>query len=159
MQRPVSRVAAVLGLASACLAALVASASDSRYVVRQSVLAVAGTYATHVTLLPDSNSCGAVTVEDGPTTVTHTPGARTLSLAHAGNAYVGSVDDSGRFATPTATISASGSRYRLTIVGRFSRTGFDARVHVAVQQPAPPPTCAYNVHWVGAKNGPPNTLP
>jgi len=115
-------------------------------------LSLVGTYATHVTLLPDSNSCGAVTVQDNPTTVTLAPGATAISITHAGNTYAGTVDESGGFTTKPTLLTAGGGRYTLTIAGQFSPTGFDATVHVAVQQPTPPQACAYEVHWAGSKN-------
>ena len=45
------------------------------------------------------------------------------------------------------------------IAGQFSQAGFDAIVHLDVQQPGSPSSCAYDVHWVGTKTGDPNVLP
>ena len=124
-----------------------------------SVLSVGGTYQTHVALVADSNSCGAVTVQDNPTVVTHTPGARVLSLTHAGYTYEGTIDSTAHFATTPTAISIGGTQYTLTIKGQFDLTGFDAAVHVDVQQATPPQACSYLVDWVGTKQGPPNTIP
>jgi hypothetical protein len=64
-----------------------------------SSLAVGGSYQTKVSLVPDRNTCGPVTVRDNATTVAHATGAHTLSIMHVGNTYEGTVDDSGRFKT------------------------------------------------------------
>jgi hypothetical protein len=120
---------------------------------------VGGTYQTQVSLVAGRNTCGVVTVQNNPTVVTHSPRAHTLSLTHAGNAYPGTIDSTARFATAPTTISGGGSQYTLTINGQFTRTGFDADVPVDVQQPQTPQTCSYLVHWVGTKDGAPNTIP
>jgi hypothetical protein len=112
-----------------------------------------------VTLLTDGNTCGVVTVEDAPTRVTHTPGATKLSVTHAGNAYPGTIDVTGAFATTPAIVRGNGSEFTITITGRFRRSRFDATVRVEVQQPTPPRSCSYTVRWVGTKDGPPNVIP
>ena len=99
-----------------------------------------------------------MTVQNNPTIVAHTPGARTLSLTHVGNAYAGTIDSTAQFATAPHTITAGASQYTLTISGHFIVSGFDATVHVGVRQPSAPQTCSYLVHWVGVKDGRPNVL-
>jgi hypothetical protein len=123
------------------------------------VLSVGGTYQTQVSLVAGRNTCGAVTVQNNPTVVSHSPGASTLSLTHAGNAYPGTIESTARFATTPTIISGGGSQYTLTINGQFTLTGFDASVQVDVQQPTPPQSCSYLVHWIGTKDGSPNTIP
>jgi hypothetical protein len=115
-------------------------------------LSVGGTYATAVMLLP-GNTCGPVQVQDSSTVVTHTPGAGTLSLTHAGATYSGSVMTSGAFSVPPTALG--GGVFTVSISGQFNATGFTATVHVAQSQPA----CAYDVSWVGSKSGPPNVIP
>jgi hypothetical protein len=115
-------------------------------------LSVGGTYDTQVSLLPDGNTCGAVQVQNNPTTVSQTPGSASLSLTHAGNTFLGTVDRTGHFSTPALLV---GGKFNLSITGQFSRTGFEATVQV--DQLSPP--CGYKVHWVGTKNGSPNTFP
>ena len=124
-----------------------------------SQLSVGGSYSTRVTLLPTGNTCGNVTVQDNPTVVTHSPGASTLSLTHANNTYQGTISSTAQFSTTPTTISGGGSQFTIIIQGQFNLTGFDATVQVNVMQPGPPTVCAYMVHWVGTKNGPPNTIP
>ena len=121
------------------------------------LISVGGTYATAVTL--GQNTCGNVTVQPNPTTVTHTAGATTLSLTHAGNTYNGTLSSGGTFTMSPLTLSSSGQTFTIGIQGTFSTTGFQATVTVDVQQPGPPPTCQYVVQWVGTKNGAPNTIP
>ena len=123
------------------------------------LLSVAGTYQTQVSLVPDRNTCGAVTVQDNPTLVTHTPGARVLALTHAGHPYQGTIDSAARFATTPTTLSVRGGQFTLTIDGQFKRSGFDATVEVDVRQSMTPQQCLYFVHWVGRRDGPPNTIP
>ena len=113
-------------------------------------LSVGGTYTTAVTLLP-GNTCGTVQVQDNPTVVSHTPGAGTLSLTHAGATCSGSVTTSGSFSVPPTAVGGGA----VSISGQFSSTGFTATVHVAQSQPA----CAYDVSWVASKSGPPNVIP
>jgi len=117
------------------------------------MLSVGGNYPTVVTQLP-GGTCGTVDVQNNPTVVAHTPGAQTLSLTHVGNVYPGTVDNTGHFMAMGTT---SGGNSTLTITGQFSRTGFDAMV--SVLQNIGPAQCTYFVHWVGTKDGAPNTFP
>jgi hypothetical protein len=125
----------------------VSGASDSA-----PVLSVGGTYPTDVALVPGQNTCGPVTVEDAVTTVAQTPGSHTLSLTHAGNTYTGTVEDDGRFSTQPKTLTSGSSQFTITIAGQFSPSGFTATVQVDVTQTGPPPTCSYQVSWVGTKS-------
>jgi hypothetical protein len=111
----------------------------------------AGTYATQVSLLHGQNTCGAVSVQNNETTVDHTKGEDRISITHAGNTYEGTVDDSGHFKTKPRTLPMGDSEYTISIVGRFSSTGFDATVTVEVKQPSSPSTCSYKVVWKGKK--------
>jgi len=120
------------------------------------VLSVGGTYQTLVSLLP-GNTCTNVTVQNNPTMVMHMPGSQSLSLTHASITYQGTISSSAAFSTTPNTISSGGSQLTITIGGQFSLTGFDATVNVNVTQP--PPACAYMVHWMGTKDGAPNTIP
>jgi hypothetical protein len=121
------------------------------------VLAVAGSYPTRATVIADRNTCGSVTVQDNPTTVTHTPGATALSLAHAGSTYNGTVDRSGRFSTPAANFPFPDADYTIGLSGQFSTTGFTATVELTKRVGGT--TCTYAVGWVGTKQGSPNTIP
>jgi hypothetical protein len=110
------------------------------------VLSVGGSYGTHVSLVPGSNTCGNVTVQDNPTTIAQTPGAHSLTVTHAGQTYDGVVQDDGSFATQPKNVSAGGSTFRITITGTFDPEGFQAQVHV--EQTAPT-SCSYLVDWGG----------
>jgi hypothetical protein len=137
---------------TAAMLATIASCGSSKGPAVIPGLSVGGTYDTQVSLLPDGNTCGAVQVQNNPTIVDQTPGSGSLSLTHAGNIYPGTVDRTGRFSTPPLMVSG---KFNVSIAGQFSLTGFDATVQV--DQVSPP--CGYKVHWVGTKNGPPNTFP
>jgi hypothetical protein len=114
------------------------------------VLSVGGTYQTLVTLLP-GGTCGNVMVQNNPTTVTHTPGAQTLSITHVSINATGTIDSTAHFSTNPTTVSS----FTVTITGQFTVRGFDATVTLTQAQPA----CQYMVHWVGTKDGAPNTIP
>lgn len=119
-------------------------------------ISVGGQYATAVTL--ENNSCPAITVQNNPTTVAHTAGATALTITHAGNSYTGTVQPSGSFSTTPKAVG-TGEVHTLTIAGQFSTTGFDAIAAVDVQRTSAPLTCHYDVHWIGTKQGTPNTIP
>lgn len=121
------------------------------------VLSVAGTYPTRATLIADRNTCGSVTVQDNPTTVTHTAGAAEVSLTHAGSTYRGTVDTAGRFTTPAANFTFPDADYTIAITGRFSATGFEATVELTKR--AGGAVCTYAVNWSATKQGSPNTIP
>jgi len=117
-------------------------------------LSVGGTYQTVVTLL--ESTCAGQTVEQHPTTVTHTPGSTSLTLNHAGSAYSGTVDPAGHFTTTPVTQVFGGISYTLTIAGDFSAAAMDARVDVSA---ARTPPCQFAARWAGPKSGAPNTIP
>jgi hypothetical protein len=123
------------------------------------VLSVACSYPTKAALVPGSNTCGNVTVQDGVTTVAHEPGAHALAVTHAGNTYQGTVDDHGAFTTDPRVLSSGESEFALSITGQFLERGLTAKVRVDVKQPGPPRSCSYTVNWVATKQGPPNTIP
>lgn len=133
------------------------SASPNTPTTPSNVLAVAGTYPTRATVIAERNTCGAVTVQDNPTTVTHTAGATDISFAHAGSTYRGTVDSGGRFTTPAANFPFPDADYTIGLSGRFSTTGFEATVELTKRAGAA--TCSYAVAWVGTKTGSPNTIP
>jgi len=114
------------------------------------LLSVGGTYQTQVTLLP-GNTCSGVTVQDNPTIVTHNPGAQTLSIRHVSINAAGTIDSTAHFSTDPTMVSG----FTVTITGQFSLTGLDATVTLTQAQPP----CQYMVHWVGTKDGAPNTIP
>lgn len=121
------------------------------------IIAVAGTYPTRATVIAERNTCGAVTVQDNPTIVTHTAGGTDLSLAHAGSTYRGTIDNSGRFSTPPVNQSFTDGDYTISVSGQFSTTGFTATVELTRRSGTA--TCSYAVNWTGTKQGSPNTIP
>lgn len=109
----------------------------------------AGTYATAVTL--SSTTCGPVTVQSLPTTVTHTAGSPTIVVAHGGTTYPGSVSaDSSFTTTPVEVDVGDGFQYRITVVGRFGTRSFvaDATVDRSGGGGA---SCRFVAHWVGSR--------
>jgi hypothetical protein len=133
------------------------SASPTTPTTPSNQLAVAGSYATRATVIAERNTCGAVTVQDNPTTVTHTAGSTEISLGHAGSTYRGSIDNAGRFTTPAANFPFPDADYTIGLSGQFSTTGFTATVELTKR--AGTTTCTYAVGWVGTKSGTPNTIP
>jgi hypothetical protein len=120
-------------------------------------LSVGGSYPTAVSLIPGRNTCGSVTVQDNLTTVTHTPGAHSFSMSHAGTSYDGTVDDSGNFLTAPRALSAGGAQYTITIDGAFTTTAMNATVTLDVRQNNS--TCSYAVKWQSTKQGAANSIP
>lgn len=118
------------------------------------VLRVGGTYQTAVSLL--QSTCVGTVVQTFPTTVTHSPGASTLTVAHAGSVYTGTVSADATFRTPAATFQINGVEYLIGIVGQFTVSGMDATVTVAAGLRPP---CEFTARWVGPKIGAPNVIP
>jgi hypothetical protein len=118
------------------------------------LLSVGGGYSVAVALL--DNTCGSVTVQTQPTSVSHEIGASTFTLTHL-LTYRGQVASDGRFTTEPLVLNDSGSTTTLTIEGRFTVAGFDATVAVNVQRASG--ACVYHVGWAGTKQGAPNVLP
>lgn len=121
------------------------------------ILSVGGNYPTTVALVPGQNTCGAVTVQNNPTSIVQTPGSHAMSLTHAGTTSTGTVEDDGQFSTEPRMLTIGAEQYTITIAGQFSRTGFTATVRV--DRTAPAPACFYLVDWVGAKQGGANSFP
>ncbi|MDX2057887.1 MAG: hypothetical protein SFV24_08820 [Gemmatimonadales bacterium] len=118
------------------------------------MLSVGGTYQTAVTLL--RSDCPGQGVEQHPTVVTHSPGATSLSLSHAGSTYPGTVQADGRFTTTDVTQVIAGITYVVGISGRFTVTAIDAEVTVAAGRQPP---CTFAARWAGPKIGSPNVIP
>jgi hypothetical protein len=133
------------------------SAAPATPTTPSNAIAVSGTYATRTTLIAERNTCGAVTVQDNPTTVTHSAGATEISLAHAGSTYRGTIDNRGQFATPPANYPFPDADYTIGLTGQFSATGFTATVELTKR--AGSTTCTYAVSWLGTKQGSPNIIP
>jgi len=136
--------------------ALGGCSSDGSAPLDPDVLRVAGTYATAVSL--GQSSCAGIMVADNPTTVSHVPDALNVTLTHAGNAYTGTVQRDGSFATSPRAVGEPAETHTLTIAGRFSTSGFEATVTADVSRNGSP-ACSYVVSWVGTKDGAPNIIP
>ena len=118
---------------------------------------VAGTYGTVVTLT--ENTCTGITVQSLPTSVAHTEGSTSLTLTHGPLTYTGTLTTAGAFTTTPRTVGdPGGPQSTLSIAGQFSTTGFVADVTVTVTS-STAPNCGYKVHWVGTKQGSPNSIP
>jgi len=108
----------------------------------------AGTYATQVTLA--QNSCGAITVQSLPTTVTHTVASGAITLVHGGTTYSGSVAVDSTFATTARDVDVGdGFQYRITIAGRFGNRSFVA--DATVDRSGSGAACQFVAHWVGSR--------
>jgi hypothetical protein len=107
----------------------------------------AGTYATAVTLT--STTCGPVTVQSLPTTVTHDQSSGAVSLTHGGTRYSGTVAADSTFATtPLDQDVGDGFQYRVTISGRFGNRSFAADATVDRTGGV---ACRYVARWVGTR--------
>ena len=116
---------------------------------------VGGQYNVAVRL--QQNECPAQpTVQPQPTSVTHTAGASAFTLAHGGLTVSGTVARDGAFTTQPLAVPDPQGPATLTIAGRFTTSGLDATVTVAVT--AASGACRYLVNWTGTKQGSPNVL-
>ena len=104
------------------------------------------------------SGCTGITVQTFPTTVTHAPGATTLSLTHANNTYAGTVQRNGAFSTTPKAVGGGAETHTLTITGTFTTTAIDATVTAVVQRTGSA-DCQYTVKWAGPKQGGPNVIP
>lgn len=116
---------------------------------------VGGQYDVAVRLT--QNDCPAPpTVLPQPTSVTHTAGASTFTLAHGGLSVGGSVGRDGAFTTTPLAVQDPQGPATLGIAGRFTTNGLEATVTVGVT--AAGGACRYLVGWTGSKQGSPNVL-
>ena len=116
---------------------------------------VGGQYDVAVGL--QQNDCPAApTVLPQPTRVTHTAGASSFTLAHGGLTVNGSVARDGAFTTQALAVTDPQGPASLTMTGRFTTSGLEATVTVAVT--ASSGACRYLVGWTGTKQGAPNVL-
>lgn len=107
-----------------------------------------GTYATAVTLT--QNSCGSVTVQSLPTTVTHNATSGTITLVHGGTSYSGTVATDSTFSTVSRDVDVGdGFQYRVTISGRFGVRSFVA--DATVDRSSGSSSCRYVAHWIGTR--------
>lgn len=108
----------------------------------------AGTYATQVTL--GQNTCGAITVQSLPTTVTHNATTNAITLVHAGTTYAGMVSADSTFATSPRDVDVGdGYQYRIAIAGRFGNRSFVA--DATVDRSGMGAACRFVAHWVGSR--------
>jgi len=108
----------------------------------------AGTYATAVTLA--SNSCGPVTVQSLPTTVTHTAGSSAVTLVHGGTTYPGTVAADSTFTSSPVNVDVGdGFQYLIIVAGRFGNRSFVADATVDRSGGSGP--CRFVAHWVGTR--------
>ena len=109
----------------------------------------AGTYATTVSL--GQNSCGAVTIQDMPTVVTHNKSTGAVSFAHSGLSWTGSVDAQNNFTTTPTTLDANGFHYVIALAGHFTASGFTATVTLDRTLATGAGQCQYVVNWIGTR--------
>ncbi len=109
----------------------------------------AGTYATAVTLA--SNTCGTITVQNNPTSVTYDATTRAVSFTHAGTTYSGSVAADSTFTTPPRAVNVNdGFAYSIGLAGKFRPNGFDATA--TVDRTGGSGACRFTVRWAGTRS-------
>jgi hypothetical protein len=113
---------------------------------------VFGEYDVAVAL--QQNDCpSSPTVLPQPTVVHQTPGAPTFDLTHGGLSLAGSVARDGAFTTAPVSVADPLGPATLSAAGRFSATGLEATVTVAVTG-----RCRYLVGWSGRNRTKSNVL-
>jgi hypothetical protein len=136
-------------LAASCAVLAFASGCTSAARLAPTSLAIAGNYATDVSLL--SSTCPGVTVDSNPTSVEYSSGTSQIVLKHVGQTYVGRIRPDGSFTTEPRAIEIPGATHTLTISGQFNPSGFDATVRATVTQTAEPRSCSYDVKRTGTR--------
>jgi hypothetical protein len=121
------------------------------------LLSVGGAYTVAVAL--GTNSCGNVTVQTQPTSVTQAPGANRFTLQHGPTTFQGAVANDGNFTSDPLAIPNGASVLNLAMQGRFTTGGLTATVTVSEDRPAPSADCRYVVQWTGTKQGAANVFP
>ena len=127
---------------------LACAASKPRY--SRSAVEFGGNYATVVSLA--ENTCGAISVENNPTVVTHDADSSTVTLTHAGVVYSGHViaADSTFTTVPRVVNVGDGFTYNIAIAGRFKENAFDA--NASIDRTGKGNACRFAVHWVGTRS-------
>ncbi len=149
---------ATILVACACGAADPTDSIDMGDPPPTNVLRVSGSYGTNVALVADS--CGGSVVQSSPTSVTHALGATTLSLAHAGSQYAGTIATDGRFQTTPSSLDLNGYSYVVALTGEFSMSGFEADVTIdRFQQGTQLQRCRYVAKWVATRVSGTNVIP
>jgi hypothetical protein len=96
------------------------------------------------------NSCGTITVQNNPTTVTHDAATGAVTFTHAGTTYSGSVGSDGAFTTvPREVNVGDGYLYTIALAGSFRTNGFDA--DATVDRTGQGAACRFVVRWVGTR--------
>jgi hypothetical protein len=123
------------------------ASSDARSPVP--VLDFGGNYTTIVSLA--ESTCGAITVQNNPTVVTHDADSGTVTLTHAGVVYMGRflATDSTFTTVPRQVNVGDGYTYKIAIVGRFKENTFDANARVDRTKQGD--ACRFVVHWAGTR--------
>lgn len=120
-------------------------------------ISVGGAYSTVVSMIADS--CAGTVIQNNPTTITHTPGSTTFTLAHAVIQAAGTIGANATFTTAPLVLPLGGTNYHINMTGQFTATGLTARVHLSVGDPGSAGRCGYTVQWTGTKQGVPNVIP
>ena len=130
------------------LLSIACASSDARSTVP--VVDFGGNYATIVSL--SESTCGAITVQNNPTVVTHETDSGAVTLTHAGVVYTGRViaSDSSFTTVPRQVNVGDGYTYRIAIAGRFRENAFDASA--SVDRTKQGEACRFVVHWVGTRS-------
>ena len=142
------RYAAHLVMAIALSWSCGGSGSDSDGPAPPPPAGYSGTYATQVTLV--STTCGPVTVQSLPTTVTHNVSSGAITLTHGGTTYSGTLTSGDRFSTTPVNVDVGdGFQYSVALAGQFGGRTFTA--DATVDRSGNGPNCRYVALWVGTR--------
>ena len=124
---------------------------------------VGGTY--RIVKTTTENTCdGNLTPSTVTGSVAHASGASSFTLNDSFSQFGGSVQSNGGFAiAPQATAPHLGAPVTTVFEsGRFTSSGFDARVRLDINGPLGQPSfavCRVSQAWQGTKQGSPNVIP
>lgn len=129
------------------LISIACASSSARSIVP--VVDFGGNYTTIVSL--SESTCGAITVQNNPTVVTHDTDSGAVTLTHAGVVYTGRVVASdSSFTTVSREVNVGdGYTYKIAIAGRFRENAFDA--NASVDRTKQGEACRFVVHWAGTR--------
>jgi len=105
---------------------------------------VSGIYDTKVSLL--ESTC-PFEVQSNPTEVAQYGDSTIITLRHAGTTYQGTLAADSSFRTQTKALDFNGTRYEITITGRFTGRALTARVTLRYGDPV----CRAVVAWDGPR--------
>jgi hypothetical protein len=136
-------------LATSSLGAQAAGNSQARSTNSSRAAKFAGSFDTAVEII--ANTCGPVTVQPMPTTVSAGASDSSIVLTHAGIAHHGTVSRDGSFSTTEVTLGSGATTYRVSMRGRFATANTFSSTVTVRELTSSTEKCSYRVKWSGTR--------